>query len=1033
MRERKILIVVILVVTVFAVSVAPPVQRWWKKDAGVTATAGVKDENISVPTKVTFDYANFDAEIRNHKSMTITLDHYGTIHKDRNYELGTVENPFIILEVVPFEGYAEFGYLIPGCEPISFDRANVKYVNSIQDANNIAIQFNTMVTGNPVRVEEGIGYAEYYSRPTADTNLEGEVYPKGHLAASDIGNVYGKFVKSSNGAYRITGSTASRDIRAEYVGSGGNYDFEILEGLSFDYVEDMREAYLEEQKADSVILSRKLSDWNNIYAYCEGRYGRFERVWDNSGDYYLDWPGGAPVSDVKVTKLGSAGGGNCKFVEKEDPAVPYDGFYDDFYGDLSVPVYNADGVQTETAVLPKNAPHDWQRTYAYFNGKFGYFCKSPDRTGNIKLEGTGLYCSKIRVDDNLPEWEERYQFVEESGVISYFDEGVADAAISFERDGGRKEETIKVSYSLGSQDGIFASLRYYRPKEYHYFNEQTDFLKQTLTVDDSEIKDYQIKVLTVTPDVLNAFAERGDWNLVDAADYITFNDTNHVAGALQMWGKYYNEDFFSPTKDEVDQIADGSFAPRTFVENDISWAVAMRMLCKISILQDEDFPYAPLGIPFNCYKLSGGEPYFLAIPGVRYFADDVQAPIGGNIGTINNVIKLYRMLQVFETDEDAYFYNHFVKNGKVVEKELTLELADGSTKKVTTGYFTTIVENGINKSHASKEDLNVAALYWDDRTFLDVEGVYYHGAEDENHLNGNNQSEILWKWSNMIPIFLDDNGAIINGSVRNNVYTYNNDNAMTIISGTEFFDYKDSVYAKDPFEIIEFCDRDKLTAFDIMYYLLNKERSSLNVLINGSLSSKVYSNVDYESDNVQIALEVGQIVKKEDKLYGRVQFNVKLNTRKGDETDLSSALVQFNIYREDIFDDQTTMELENMIPVTEAYLLTELAKDEAERKKTRLKLGVDYYYDVPLELLQGTIVDGKLKATTTEDVKFSAVVCYGLKDREQGIGNTEEDYKFKKNIYSYVFEQDANGKITKVKKDDRKTLTFVRRAMFNLD
>ncbi len=166
MRERKILIVVILVVTVFAVSVAPPVQRWWKKDAGVTATAGVKDENISVPTKVTFDYANFDAEIRNHKSMTITLDHYGTIHKDRNYELGTVENPFIILEVVPFEGYAEFGYLIPGCEPISFDRANVKYVNSIQDANNIAIQFNTMVTGNPVRVEEGIGYAEYYSRPS---------------------------------------------------------------------------------------------------------------------------------------------------------------------------------------------------------------------------------------------------------------------------------------------------------------------------------------------------------------------------------------------------------------------------------------------------------------------------------------------------------------------------------------------------------------------------------------------------------------------------------------------------------------------------------------------------------------------------------------------------------------------------------------------------------------------------------------------------------------------------------------------------
>lgn len=33
-------------------------------------------------------------------------------------EKGTEDNPFVILEIVPYEGYAELGYLIAGCEPV---------------------------------------------------------------------------------------------------------------------------------------------------------------------------------------------------------------------------------------------------------------------------------------------------------------------------------------------------------------------------------------------------------------------------------------------------------------------------------------------------------------------------------------------------------------------------------------------------------------------------------------------------------------------------------------------------------------------------------------------------------------------------------------------------------------------------------------------------------------------------------------------------------------------------------------------------
>ena len=43
---------------------------------------------------------------------------------DKNWDkkLGTAENPFVILEIVPYEGYGEIGYMIDGCEPVDMDK-----------------------------------------------------------------------------------------------------------------------------------------------------------------------------------------------------------------------------------------------------------------------------------------------------------------------------------------------------------------------------------------------------------------------------------------------------------------------------------------------------------------------------------------------------------------------------------------------------------------------------------------------------------------------------------------------------------------------------------------------------------------------------------------------------------------------------------------------------------------------------------------------------------------------------------------------
>lgn len=940
----------------------------------MTAEAGVPDTDISAPTGVTYDYANFDSEIKNHKTMTIDIREYGysnVIQKNRNYELGTQQNPFIVLEIVPHEACAEFGYLVPGNEPLGFDRANVKYIGSRKAAAELTTAFNGVAASYrpdyPVWPEERLGYAEYYGRSMTN-NLEGENYPEGYLAnfelsskgesaghtvSTILGKVFGKFVKQSGGEYNISGTVTNQDLVIKYVGAGnGAYDFEPIYSPSYTYVEQEK------------------------------------------------W----------VAATGK-----------------------------EVTVYNEQGNAASTAVIPKDAPHGWGKTYAYYNGKFGYFVRGEsygDYTKNIKLEGDGNNCSKVT---EVTAGSGDYHFIEESGVISYFDASRKDACI-YKKDAVEgAEEFIPVSYSISSQNEIFASINYYRPKEYYYHNEQTKFFTDTLGLDKSEIADYVIHVITVTPRTLNALAEKKQWDLIDAADFISFNDMVHVGGLISNWGNYYNEHFFAPTKEDIDLIQNGDYNKEThenywknkwtFKENDISWSVAVRLLCKISIMQDDDFPNAPAIIPVGCWDFDTA-----SFKNIRHYKDGGHAYYGGYSGAMNNVKKLSVMLLSFETEDDAYFYNNYIKNGKVVEKEVNVD--GDASKKMTTGYFKYMVDQnkeyigGSGKCASCKDvaidELNAMALYWGDYTFIDYENIL--------ESDGGHDMEELCQKSNLILLLQKADHM----AVRNNVYTFNNDNVLTLSVDNETFQYRDTIYHEEPFELIEFCDRDKLTGYDIMYYLLNQERSSLNVLINGSLSSKVYSNVDYEADNVQIALEVGQIINKKDeagndKLYGRVQFNVKLNTRKGDENDLSSALVRFNIYREDVFDDPTTKELENLIPLTEAYRLSELQKPESEREKTRLKLGVDYYYDVPLELLGGTIVDGKLKATTTEDVKFNAVVCYGLKDREQGIGYTEDDYKFKKNISVYDFEQDENGKIIKVKKDERKTLTFVRRAMFNLD
>lgn len=86
-----------------------------------------------------FGYHKFivHADSKPTKQVVNTLAEYNAMSEngkvDLNAEAGSRENPFLILEIVPYYGQAEFGYVIPGCEPIDFTKVNPSLYSGASD------------------------------------------------------------------------------------------------------------------------------------------------------------------------------------------------------------------------------------------------------------------------------------------------------------------------------------------------------------------------------------------------------------------------------------------------------------------------------------------------------------------------------------------------------------------------------------------------------------------------------------------------------------------------------------------------------------------------------------------------------------------------------------------------------------------------------------------------------------------------------------------------------------------------------------
>lgn len=107
------------------------------KKAGKRVLSGIVCIVLALCLYLGSSVQSIQASVANNASV-VTKQTY--TEQDANYETGTVQNPFTVLEIVPNHSMAKIGYLIPGCEPID--------MNALMTNDTVFGTYQSMFTSN---------------------------------------------------------------------------------------------------------------------------------------------------------------------------------------------------------------------------------------------------------------------------------------------------------------------------------------------------------------------------------------------------------------------------------------------------------------------------------------------------------------------------------------------------------------------------------------------------------------------------------------------------------------------------------------------------------------------------------------------------------------------------------------------------------------------------------------------------------------------------------------------------------------------
>ena len=162
------------------------------------------------------------------------IDNYAQLPKEKRdgttkAEVGTKKNPFLILEIVPCNEFAEIGYLISGCEPVKveemYGRGDLRTVQSASGAKvtqNICYFFPDEEEGNPKNYDSAPG--KYWADITLKGYYEKVGENQGYFKQDSDGNI----VKSGKNQGDIIWHTVNDFEKGKYEGINFEDDISVL-------------------------------------------------------------------------------------------------------------------------------------------------------------------------------------------------------------------------------------------------------------------------------------------------------------------------------------------------------------------------------------------------------------------------------------------------------------------------------------------------------------------------------------------------------------------------------------------------------------------------------------------------------------------------------------------------------------------------------------------------------------------------------------------------------------------------------------
>ena len=162
----------------------------------------------------------------------------------RNGSLGTKENPFTVLEIVPNESMASFGYLVQGQEPVDISKVR-------EDKPDIDLE-DYIANDYGSREVEAIEYKSVLDDKLKKGEITEEEYNKYELSEYNDARQYGtyKYAGDNKGDYLLTEVQGYTD-EFEHVGDGkGDYSKSAIYKLADDTFDGNAE-YYEIEKVDS--------------------------------------------------------------------------------------------------------------------------------------------------------------------------------------------------------------------------------------------------------------------------------------------------------------------------------------------------------------------------------------------------------------------------------------------------------------------------------------------------------------------------------------------------------------------------------------------------------------------------------------------------------------------------------------------------------------------------------------------------------------------------------------------------------------